>query len=126
MTTRDDTLYDRVGGRDFFVTLIERFYGSVADDPVLRPLYPEDLGPPKAHLAGFLAQYWGGPPQYTAERGSPRLRMRHAPFAIGQMERDVWVRHMHAALGSVDVSPEDAALLSEYFEDTATFLINRP
>ena len=126
MTTPDDTLYDRVGGRDFFVTLIERFYGSVADDPVLRPLYPEDLGPPKAHLAGFLAQYWGGPPQYTAERGSPRLRMRHAPFAIGQMERDVWVRHMRTALGSVDVSPEDAAALSEYFEDTATFLMNRP
>ena len=126
MTTPDDTLYDRVGGRDFFVTLIERFYGSVADDPVLRPLYPEDLGPPKARLAGFLAQYWGGPPQYTAERGPPRLRMRHAPFAIGRVERDVWVRHMRAALGSVDVSPEDAAALSEYFEDTATFLINRP
>ncbi|MCI0778744.1 MAG: globin, partial [Chloroflexi bacterium] len=103
-----------------------RFYESVAVDPVLRPIYPEDLEPPKAHLAGFLAQYWGGPPQYTAERGYPRLRMRHAPFAIGREERDIWVRHMRAALESVDVSAEDAAQLSEYFEDTATFLMNRP
>ena len=126
MTTPGDTLYDRVGGRDFFVTLIERFYESVALDPVLRPLYPDDLGPPVGHLAGFLAQYWGGPPQYTAERGYPRLRMRHAPFAIGRVERDAWVRHMRAALESVDVSSADAAELSEYFEDTATFLMNRP
>ncbi len=126
MTTPTSTLYERVGGRDFFVTLIERFYESVAVDPVLRVIYPEDLEPPKAHLAGFLAQYWGGPPQYTAERGYPRLRMRHAPFAIGREERDIWVRLMLAALGSVAVSPEDAALLSEYFEDTATFLMNRP
>ena len=126
MMTPDSTLFERVGGRDFFVRLIERFYESVAVDPVLRPIYPEDLEPPKAHLAGFLAQYWGGPPQYTAERGSPRLRMRHAPFAIGREERDIWVRHMRAALESVDVSAEDAAQLSEYFEDTATFLMNRP
>ncbi|MCH7482387.1 MAG: globin [Chloroflexi bacterium] len=120
------TLYDRVGGLDFFVTLIERFYEAVVGDPVLRPLYPDDLDAPKARLAGFLAQYWGGPPQYSAERGHPRLRMRHAPFAIGQVERDAWVRHMRAALGSADVSPEDAAALADYFEDTATFLINRP
>ena len=126
MMTPNGTLYERVGGRDFFVTLIERFYESVAVDPVLRPIYPEDLEPPKAHLAEFLAQYWGGTPQYTAERGHPRLRMRHAPFAIGQEERDIWVRHMRAALETVDVSSEDAVLLSEYFEDTATFLINRP
>ncbi len=88
------TLYERVGGRDFFVTLIKRFYESVAVDPVLRPIYPEDLEPPKVHLAGFLAQYWGGPPEYTEERGHPRLRMRHAPFTIGQAERDARVRHM--------------------------------
>ena len=125
MTMPTSTLYERVGGRDFFVTLIERFYEAVAGDPVLRPIYPSDLGPPKAHLAGFLAEYWGGPPQYSAERGHPRLRMRHARFAIGREVRDAWMRHMRAALESADVSPDDAALLAEYFEDTATFLINR-
>ena len=120
------TMYERVGGLGFFVTLIERFYELAAADPVLRPVYPSDLGPPTAHLAAFLAQYWGGPPQYTAERGHPRLRMRHARFAIGQDERDAWMGHMSAALRSMDVPPEDAAELSEYFEETATFLINRP
>ena len=125
MTMPTSTLYERVGGRDFFVTLVERFYEAVAGDPVLWPIYPSDLEPPKAHLAGFLAEYWGGPPQYTAERGHPRLRMRHVRFAIGREVRDAWVRHMRAALESADVSPDDAALLAEYFEDTATFLINR-
>ncbi len=121
-----DTLYERVGGEPFFDELVEQFYEQVAVDPVLRPLYPDDLGPGKAHLAGFLAQYWGGPPNYSRERGHPRLRMRHAPFAIGRRERDAWVRHMTAAVATSSVSPEDAALLLAYFDDTATFLMNRP
>ncbi len=119
------TLYERVGGLPFFVSLVEQFYVGIAADPLLRPLYPEDLSPGKAHLAGFLSQYWGGPPQYSMERGHPRLRMRHAPFPIGQAERDTWVHHMTDAVRSVDVSAEDAALLMTYFEDTATFLMNR-
>ena len=119
------SLYERVGGETFFETLVERFYSAVAAEPVLRPLYPEDLEPPKAHLAAFLAQYWGGPPRYSMDRGHPRLRMRHAPFAIGQTERDIWVRHMTAAVQAADVAPEDAVLLLEYFDGTATFLMNR-
>jgi hemoglobin len=119
------TLYERVGREPFFVELIARFYEGVEKDPVLRPLYPEDLEPSKAHLAGFLSQYWGGPRQYSMERGHPRLRMRHAPFAIGQRERDAWVVCMAAAVEAVDVSPQDAALLMTYFNDTATFLMNR-
>ncbi len=119
------TLYDRVGGLPFFVDLVEHFYEHVSVEPLLRPLYPEDLEPGKAHLAGFLSQYWGGPPQYSMERGHPRLRIRHFPFSIGQAERDVWVRHMMSAVQSMDVSPEDAALLTEYFEGTSTLLMNR-
>ena len=122
---RPSTLYERVGREPFFVSLVERFYESVSVDPVLRPIYPEDLEPGKAHLAGFLSQYWGGPPQYSLERGHPRLRMRHAPFAIGQRERDTWVRHMLAAVHASEASPEDAALLIEYFENTGSFLMNR-
>ena len=124
-TQPDSTLYERVGGGAFFVALVERFYASVEVDPVLRPVYPADLEPGKAHLAAFLAQYWGGPPLYTLERGQPRLRMRHVRFAIGGAERDAWVRNMSAAIRSMDASPDDAAQLSAYFEDTATFLMNR-
>ena len=118
------TIYDRVGGSAFFVELVERFYQSVEVDPVLRPLYPQDLEPGKAHLAAFLAQFWGGPPQYLRERGHPRLRQRHMPFPIGQIERDTWVGHMVAAVASMNISVDEAATMTDYFESTATLMIN--
>jgi hemoglobin len=122
----EESLYQRVGGEGYFAALVERFYKSVEDDPVLRPVYPQDLGPGKANLAGFLAQYWGGPPNYSARRGHPRLRMRHFRFPISQTERDVWVRHMVAAVRSSHASPADAEALIAYFDSAATMLINQP
>ena len=122
--TLDSTLFRRVGGYPFFAALVEEFYAAVSEDPVLRPLYPANLEPGKAHLAMFLAQYWGGPPIYSMERGHPRLRMRHARFPVGQRERDAWVHHMTVAVQRSDVSPEDLSLLIAYFEQTATFLMN--
>jgi hemoglobin len=80
-------VYEALGGQPFFDDLVERFYRRVAMDPLLRPLYPDDLGGPRRHLALFLGQYWGGPATYSDERGHPRLRMRHAPFVIGEPER---------------------------------------
>ena len=102
MGERRDSMYERVGGTLWFEALTARFYRSVAADPVLRPLYPADpegLAGAREHLCGFLVQYWGGPATYSAERGHPRLRMRHAPFAIGVTERDAWYRHMADAVG---------------------------
>ena len=119
------TLYERVGGYQFFVELVERFYQSVEADLSLRSLYPEDLEPGKAHLAAFLAQYWGGPRQYSLERGHPRLRQRHMPFSIGQKERDTWVTHMVSALDSMEISVDEAMLMADHFKSTATHLINR-
>ncbi|HKV67549.1 MAG TPA: globin [Gaiellales bacterium] len=123
---QDDTLYDRVGGLAFFVALVERFYAGVETDPVLRPLYPQNLEPGKANLAEFLAQYWGGPPVYNERRGHPRLRMRHFPFAIGPRERDAWVEHMTAAVRAGDAAPADAEDLLAYFRDASAMLVNRP
>ena len=117
-------MYDRVGGEEFFVTLITRFYAGVATDPVLRPLYPDDLSESKTHLALFLAQYWGGPREYDEVRGHPRLRMRHAPFAIGAIERDAWLRHMTKAVKAAKLAKEDQAELLAYFEMAATQLQN--
>ena len=119
------TLYQRVGGYQFFVELVERFYQSVEADLSLRRLYPEDLEPGKTHLAAFLAQYWGGPLRYSLERGHPRLRQRHMQFPIGQKERDAWVTHMVSALGSMEISVDDATQMEDYFKSTATFMINR-
>lgn len=118
------SLYDRVGGEAFFTDLIGRFYDHVALDPVLRPLYPADLTGSRTHLALFLAQYWGGPPVYNELRGHPRLRMRHAPFVIGTLERDAWLRHMTDALSAATLSPEDRAELLAYFEMVARQLMN--
>jgi hemoglobin len=118
------TLYERVGGQPFFDGLVDRFYGDVAQDPVLRHMYPEDLSDPKRHLALFLGQYWGGPPAYNDERGHPRLRMRHAPFVIGLAEREAWLRHMTDAVRTSEAADGDRAELVEYFEMVSRNLIN--
>lgn len=119
------TLYERVGGTPWFTDLVARFYRGVESDPVLRPLYPEDLEGPRARLTGFLIQYWGGPADYSAQRGHPRLRMRHVPFAIGPAERDAWFRLMADSVRQGDPSPDDEAQLLAYFDHTTNFLVNR-
>jgi hemoglobin len=120
------SLFDRVGGMPFFEDLVARFYEAVADDPVLRPIYPEaDLRPAQRRLTLFLAQYWGGPRTYDDERGHPRLRMRHAPFAIDPLARDRWLVHMRAALSELAPAAEAAAELDRYFEMAAEAMRNR-
>lgn len=119
-----ETLYDRAGAQPWFDALVERFYAGVALDPRLRPMYPEDLTDSKAHLAGFLAQYWGGPPEYSMARGHPRLRMRHFPFAIGAAERDAWYHHMEAAVREGGLSDDDEAAMLAYFSSAADALVN--
>lgn len=120
------TLYDEVGGMPFFEGLVDRFYATVAGDPVLLPLYPEeDLGPAKRRLTLFLAQYWGGPTTYSDERGHPRLRQRHFPFAIGPAERDHWLAAMRGAVTAMGPSPEVAARLDDYFATTAEAMRNQ-
>lgn len=122
--TEPVSMYERVGGAEWFDALASRFYDGVAADPVLRALYPEDLEPGRVHLRDFLIQYWGGPTHYSDTRGHPRLRMRHMPFTIGDAERDAWFRHMAAAVRTGGLSPEDENQMVEYFAMAATHLIN--
>ena len=122
------SLFEEVGGSQFFDRLVERFYEGVATDDVLLPLYPEqsDLSGAKERLTLFLQQYWGGPTTYSDERGHPRLRQRHFPFVIGQLERDRWMVHMMAAVD--ELSPNDSVhrQLAEYMEMASTAMINSP
>ena len=124
----DGSVYAAVGGGPFFVDLVDGFYAGVSVDRLLRPLYPEDLADSRRHLAGFLMQYWGGPSTYSDERGHPRLRMRHAPFAIGEAERDAWLRHMLGSLDAVAATrnpPTEAVTrIRPYLTDVADFLVN--
>jgi len=120
------SLYERVGGMSFFVTLVDHFYEGVVGDEVLWPLYPDqsDLEGAKRRLALFLGQYWGGPQTYMEERGHPKLRLRHMPFHVGPLERDRWLVHMAAA---IEATSHDESLNQEllaYFVPAAEHLRN--
>ena len=122
------TFYDAVGGAATFRTIVSRFYELVSADEVLRPLYPEDdLEGAEDRLRMFLEQYWGGPRTYSDQRGHPRLRMRHAPFQIGFIERDAWLRCMHTAIASIDsttLDDEHRRELLNYLELAAQSMVN--
>ena len=125
--TPTTTLYEAIGGEPAFRRLVHRFYEEVAADPALRPVYPSrDLGPAEEHLRLFLIQYWGGPATYNERRGHPRLRMRHARFAIGPAERDAWLRHMRTALDDLNLSPAADAQFWDYLVMAAHSLVNQP
>lgn len=120
-----ESFYDAVGGHATFERLVDRFYEGVAADPVLAPMYPEeDLGPARRRLTMFLEQYWGGPGTYSAERGHPRLRMRHAPFPVDTDARDRWLRHMRDAVDALDLPPLHHEVLWDYLERAAHSLVN--
>ena len=121
------SVYELAGGEKTFEMLVERFYARVAEDSVLRAVYPEeDLSGATERLTLFLIQYWGGPPTYSERRGHPRLRLRHQPFAIGQVERDAWLSHMTAAVESLQLAPAVRKALLDYFETASTAMINQP
>ncbi|MEV1005825.1 globin [Streptomyces sp. NPDC049881] len=125
--TEQQSFYEQVGGEPTFRRLVHRFYEGVAGDPVLRPMYPEeDLGPAEERFALFLMQYWGGPRTYSDNRGHPRLRMRHAPFAVNREAHDAWLRHMRAALDELGLPPEQETQLWNYLVYAAASMVNTP
>ena len=125
MVVHFPSVYDLIGAEGI-ERVVAAFYRRVATDPILRPMYPEeDLGPAERRLRMFLIQFFGGPTTYSDERGHPRLRLRHSPFRIDQAARDVWVRHMLAAVDECAIPEPAYSIMRAYFERTATGLINR-
>jgi hemoglobin len=120
------TFYAEIGGEPTFRALVARFYAGVREDPILRPMYPaDDWEGAETRLRMFLEQYWGGPRTYSDNRGHPRLRMRHAPFAVDEKARDAWLSHMRAAVDSLELSAEQDATLWGYLEMAARSMQNR-
>jgi hemoglobin len=120
-----ETFYNEIGGFETFRTIVHTFYAGVATDEVLRPLYPEeDLGPAEERFLLFLVQYWGGPTTYSDTRGHPRLRMRHAPFAINPEARDHWLTHFRAGLDAAELTPEQDERFWDYVTHAAQFMVN--
>jgi hemoglobin len=117
--------YDAMGGEEAFRRLVARFYAGVATDPVLRPLYPEeDLTDAETRLRMFLEQYWGGPTTYSQQRGHPRLRMRHAPFAVTPEARDHWLHHMREAVDELQLPADLDEQLWNYLVNAAYSMVN--
>ena len=122
---REQTFYEAIGGHDTIARIVDRFYDGVAADPVLRPMYPEeDLSGARERLTMFLEQYWGGPGTYQEQRGHPRLRMRHAPFAVTPEAAERWLTHFRAGLDEVSLSPEQDQQFWAYVQHAAQFMVN--
>lgn len=122
----DQEIYALIG-EEGFRRLVGAFYRQVPGDDILGPMYPpHDLAGAEERLREFLAFRFGGPPRYLEQRGHPRLRMRHAPFPIGQAARDRWMQLMKTALAEAALPADAEAVLREFFESTATFMMNRP
>ncbi|QNN53415.1 globin [Nocardioides mesophilus] len=127
MTTPPDgqTFYDAIGGYPTIAKIVDRFYEQVAEDEVLRPLYPEeDLAPAAERFTLFLVQYWGGPNTYSERRGHPRLRMRHAPFKVNPEARDHWLACFRVGLDAAGLPPEQDAQFWDYVTHAAQFMVN--
>jgi hemoglobin len=122
------TIFEAAGGLEFFGRLVQGFYRRVEADPVLLEMYPdpENLEPSRQRLTLFLAQYWGGPETYSQQRGHPRLRMRHFPYAIGRKEADHWLAAMTAALDELDPHPILRERFDAYFTMSAEAMMNQP
>lgn len=124
MPEQEQTLYEMVGGDPTFERLVNLFYAKVEADPVLRPMFPDDLEPGKRWQFLFLTQFFGGPARYALERGHPRLRMRHNPFPIDQEARDHWLQHMLKAIEEVGIPEPARGEMRDYFERGSAFMIN--
>jgi hemoglobin len=122
----ETTPYERFGGAEFFDALVTAFYARVATDPILRPMYPEDLDGATWRLRAFLEQYWGGPQTYSEQRGHPRLRMRHAGFHIDTQARERWLMLMGQAVAEQKMAPELEGVLWQYLSSAAMAMQNVP
>jgi hemoglobin len=121
----EQTFYDAIGGFDTIARIVARFYAGVAEDEVLRSLYPEeDLTDAQERFTLFLVQYWGGPTTYGDTRGHPRLRMRHAPFAVTPRAKEHWLTHFRAGLDEADLPPDLDAQFWDYVTHAAQFMVN--
>ena len=122
----DQDVYAAIGD-DGFARLIAAFYRQVPADDVLGPMYPrDDLAGAEQRLRDFLIGRFGGPQRYIEQRGHPRLRMRHMPFAVNAAARERWLQLMTNALEEVGFRADVDALLREFFHDVSAMLINRP
>ncbi|MEP7136384.1 MAG: group II truncated hemoglobin [Chloroflexota bacterium] len=122
------SLYDLIGGETGLRGLVERFYDLVESAPEateLRTLHAQSLKQSREKLFMFLSGWSGGPALYIEKYGHPRLRQRHMPFSIGNLERDQWIWCMNKALDESQIDPLTVTNLKSRFAEVADFMRNR-
>jgi hemoglobin len=120
----ESSAFELVGGRSGVEALVAAFYTRVEADPLLRPLYPDDLEPGRAKLAMFLEQWLGGATRYSDQYGHPRLRIRHFPFVIDDAAAEAWLRNFAAALEEAAIDPPTAGMIYERLQPLAHHMVN--
>ncbi|MAC19251.1 MAG: hypothetical protein CMJ23_06140 [Phycisphaerae bacterium] len=124
----DRTPFDVLGGEVRVRGLADAFYDHMdqdADFATIRALHPEDLAESRQKFHDFLCGWLGGPQHYLEKHGHPRLRMRHAPFSIGDAERDQWLGCMARAMDDLAIEGELRGFLDARFSQVADFMRNR-
>lgn len=116
-------VFEQIGGMETLRRLAAAFYERIEQDPTLRPLFPEDLTAPRERQALFLAQLFGGPPEYK-QRGRCSLEQRHASFRANPAQVRAWVRHMAAAMDEVGIAEPARRVMRDYFDAVAPTLID--
>lgn len=120
----EQTVYELVGGEETFRRLVDTFYAKVEADEALRAIFPDDLEPGKVWQRLFLIQYFGGPADYSVQRGHPRLRMRHAPYPIDGGLGQAWLKHMLDSIDEVGIEEPARSVMRAYFERAAPHMVN--
>lgn len=124
MLSEERSIYTIIGGDKTIQAIVDIFYAKIEADDSLREMFPDDLEEGKHWQYLFLRQFFGGPTDYSTQRGHPRLRMRHQPFRIDQQARDAWLSHMLAAIDEVGIEEPAKMFMRNYFERASTHLIN--
>ncbi|MBY6036314.1 globin [Fictibacillus nanhaiensis] len=116
--------YILLGEKQGIEKLVTTFYHLVSEDPLLSPLFPDDLTETAYKQTQFLSQFFGGPPLYTEEHGHPMLRARHMPFPITNMHAKAWLNCMERAMTLQKIQPELQELLLSRLKMTAYHMVN--
>jgi hemoglobin len=122
------TPFERIGGQPTVDRIIDAFYDNMETLPeakIIRALHPEDLSSTRVVLKKYLAEWLGGPPAYSQERGHPRLRARHLPFKIGDEERDAWMFCMRRAMESTVTDEEARGWILQKLSGVADWMRNQ-
>jgi hemoglobin len=122
--TKNNTIYEAIGGESAVRKLVEAFYPRVQRHPLLAPIFPEDITPVMEKQYLFLTQFFGGPSLFSEQHGHPMMRARHLPFPVTKERADAWLGCMKGALEEIGIEHDLQAFVLERLSGPAYHFIN--